>query len=251
MNEQQYLNYISHRFRRTFHESFTPQWHCPSCENGMLKLKQDSLDYYETEESISRRSGPDWEPDSIEYRFSARFECNACLEVTNCIGKGWEAVYHDSSTEVGETIYVDEFMPLFFSPPVPLFQIPKKCPDSVRRAIISAFQIAWADYPAAANRLRVAIEKLVDEVAPHNRKLANLHAKIEALKEMHSEQYDLLMATKWLGNNASHDDNLREYDLAYGFKILDIVLKELYLYDKEGLMQVAKEVIKNKGPIHF
>ncbi len=251
MNEQQYLNYISNRFRRAFDESYTPQWHCPSCDNGTLKLKPDSLDYYETGESISRHGDPDWDSDSIEYRFSARFECNTCLELTTCIGKGVETVYCDSSTEVDEVIYVDEFMPLFFSPPVPLSQIPKKCPDSVRRAITSAFQIAWADYPAAANRLRVAIEKLVDEVAPQNSGLSKLHAKIEALKETHAEQYELLMAVKWLGNNASHDDNLQEYDLAYGFKILDLVLKELYLYDKEGLVQMAKEVIKNKGRINF
>ncbi|MFL1455019.1 DUF4145 domain-containing protein [Marinobacter sp. GN3S48] len=251
MNEQQYLTYLSHRFRRTFHDSYTPEWSCPHCDRGLLTLDRESFYYIETSESSERRREPDWEPEMTEYSFSARFHCNRCYEQTFTVGTGREAAYYDSSAECGDVIYIDEFMPKFFFPTLKLFNVPKSCPDSIRKVVESCFAVAWADIPAGGNRLRVAIEKLVDDLQPPKRESESLHSKINRLSSSYPQESRILYAIKWLGNEASHDDNLEEHDLAFGFRSLDLVLRELYSKEKDEVAQLAEEIIKNKGPIRF
>ncbi|WP_417567429.1 DUF4145 domain-containing protein [Marinobacter sp.] len=186
-----------------------------------------------------------------EYRFSARFDCNCCYQQTFTVGTGRVVALYDSSNECGDVIYIDEFMPKFFFPTLKLFSIPKSCPVSIRNVVESCFSVAWADIPAGGNRLRVAIEKLVDDLQAPKSERETLHSKIRRLSNTYPQESRLLDAIKWLGNEASHDDNLEEHDLAFGFRALDLVLRELYSNEKDEIAQLAEEIIKNKGPIKF
>lgn len=248
MNEQQYFNYLSLRFRKAFHESFTPEWNCPHCSSGMLHLDGNSLTYEETAESAASRRGPDWEPDWLDFHFTARFECNRCPGKTIAVGSGHDECFLEGYPD-GDAVWMTVFMPEFFYPALPIFKIPAGCPDAIKNTLRSAFKVAWADFPAAGNRLRVAIENLVVEIDPSTQALTPLHKKIEALDHSHPEISKWLMAIKWLGNSASHFDNLRECDLKFGFDTMELVLQELYTGDRRRISQLAHEIIQNKGPV--
>jgi hypothetical protein len=244
MNEQQYLRYLSYRFIKPFYRSSTPDWKCPHCENGLLSLRKDSLSYEETPDSRSLHSHPDWEPDWIDYRFTASFECNKCTGITFVCGIGNEIFY--PAVEAGDEDFEDiEFIPKYFEPAIPLFAIPKGCPDSIGKILKSAFSVAWADLASGCNRLRVAVEKLIFELDPSLN--GTLHQKLEALSESHREPAHLLMAIKWLGNDASHDGSLRECDLAFGFRAMESVLKDLYANERDELRDLASIVNAGRG----
>lgn len=55
------------------------------------------------------------------------------------------------------------------------------------------------------------------------------------------------MAIKWLGNEASHDDSLQECDLAFGFRVMESVLNEIYDNDSTLIMELAEIINLVKG----
>lgn len=49
----------------------------------------------------------------------------------------------------------------FASPPLSIMEVPKDTPQTVKDAIEAAGRVVWLDPGAAANRLRLAVEKLL------------------------------------------------------------------------------------------
>ena len=99
------------------------------------------------------------------------------------------------------------------------------------------------------NRVRFSFlykkQKLIFELDPSLN--GTLHQKLEALSESHREPAHLLMAIKWLGNDASHDGSLRECDLAFGFRAMESVLKDLYANERDELRDLASIVNAGRG----
>lgn len=245
MNFQHYMNYINLSFIETFTEKKFPKWKCPHCQSGFISLKENSLQYSETKESVDSKTHDAWEPDWIDYRFIATFVCPACKHETYCCGKAKHYFYQP--TDYGEGELSDEivFTPTHFEPVIHLIPIPEKCPEYIKKALIGSFTVAWANISAGCNRLRVSIERLTEEINP---KLSGtLHEKLKKLSETNSKLSSLLMAIKWLGNDASHDENLRECDLAFGYKVMKNVLYEIFENEESELHELAAMVNKARG----
>lgn len=152
-----------------------------------------------------------------------------------------------------------EFVPRFFVEAPPIFSIPDQCPNVVIRELGQAFALVWADVGSSGNRLRSAVEALLDDQKVPRRKLnktkrkmrpLNLHERINEFRKKQPEAADLLEAVKWLGNAGSHASlmKLSWDDLLDGFELFEHVIDLIYVGRAEKMKRRAKKINKQKGP---
>lgn len=65
-----------------------PEWICPSCNTGHLRIEQDNFHFEETKDSLSLRKHEDWEPEFIQFRFHGTLKCKNCEDFISFLGKG-------------------------------------------------------------------------------------------------------------------------------------------------------------------
>ncbi|MDO9209663.1 MAG: DUF4145 domain-containing protein, partial [Deltaproteobacteria bacterium] len=109
-----------------------------------------------------------------------------------------------------------------------------------------SFALAWQDFSSAGNKVRVAIEDLIEELSPGLN--GKLHNKLEAFKKVNPEVADMLMAVKWIGNAGSHTSDLKECDLAVAYQVMEEVLRKLYGRD-QLLKAIVGKINLDKKPI--
>jgi hypothetical protein len=152
--------------------------------------------------------------------------------------------------------YEEVLYPTFVDPPLHFFSLPKRCPPAVSVELTACFRLVWMDVNAAANRVRAAVERLMDHLKiPTKRKNKNgkfdrlsLHKRIEEFRKKEPVLGDALLAVKWLGNSGSHGNELRREDLFDAFKILDHVLDVVLVQRGRAVAKLAREINKRKGP---
>ncbi len=251
-------------WRREF--SIWPRFPCPSCRVGALRINKTSITEEETKASKTLHSAEEWEPDWIDGRFSAKLTCTnpVCHDHIFVCGRtsvSWEMCFDangDPSADL-ETYYE----PRAFEPSPPVFPVPKQCPNSAKEEIERAFSLLWNDYGSCVNRLRVAIEAMMDEQNIQKKtkiksgskkgKFRNLslHERIEIYAEKEPDAGKQLMALKWVGNVGSHLElqKLTWEDLLVAFEHLEYALELMYVKHTSKLKERANQIIKAKGPI--
>ncbi|MGB0503177.1 MAG: DUF4145 domain-containing protein [Thalassolituus sp.] len=247
------LKYINCRYIYNIHEKSDTDYKCPYCGNGVLRCCEGDLYYFESPESKALRNDESWEPDWIEYLFSASLRCKACSEIILCSGTG---------TEMGMSIQGDkeelskldpedwisrDFVPKYFVPSLTLCQIPNELPNTIKNDIKVSFSLAFSDFSASGNRLRSALEKLTLHLLPNSN--SNFHQRLKELQDVDSEASEILMSIKWLGNEASHESSLKHYDMAYAFEALAYVLARLFDEAPKKIRSFASRINVNKGSI--
>jgi len=84
---------------RPLTENHAPSWPCPVCSKGNYSLIPNSLIFKETTKSKRLRNHPDWEPDFVEYIFSAWLKCSTCgQEATVSGSSSWDQDENDIIT---------------------------------------------------------------------------------------------------------------------------------------------------------
>lgn len=245
-------------YKNSFTTDDAPNWPCPGCANGLLKIDKDTFKYDVTKESMKLKpisKKDDYPPDYIEYRFHGQFRCIKCNEIVTAAGTGHiqEEMTGEDSSE-----HVDTFYPKVFIPAIPLFKIDRKCPPAVKLEIEAAFSIYWLDIQACANKIRIAVEQIMNE-----RKVPKVYMPKDGKKEKH---YDLhtriekfggkfpkhkayvapLLALKYIENDGSHVGSLNVSDVVVGFELLEEVVNQVYGGKNERLAQLAKDYSKKK-----
>jgi hypothetical protein len=245
------FEYYRSRFKKTFSfdERLTP-WNCPHCNIGRLIAKEENFLCREILQQHSKLKP------TLQY--SGFFICNCCDHKTFSTGEGLNNYYCSGDDETGDysEMYVNEYTPQFFSPPIMLFNPPAGTPISVKESLKRAFSLCWSDIPASCNVLRVTVEILLKEKWPEvpsvitgrslNNKIKNIK-KSEAQNQPSLEILDYLSAIKWLGNTGSHDDELEERDLAAAFKIMEKALMLLYVKDNNSVSEWVKMINAKQG----
>lgn len=247
-----------HTLKLPFTTKRTPDWTCPTCGKGLLRVVKDS---FKNDERLHSRdhSHEAWEPEWIEYVYSCLLACNneECCEVVCSAGTG-KVDCHQYEDEHGEWAQSCEalFKPQFFEPHLQLLRVPPKCPASIVKPLNESFRLFFASPSAASNSVRIAIEELLTElkvkrfvVVKNQRRVISLHQRISLLPAKYGQLKEMLTAIKWLGNagshgteKISHDDVLDSYDLT------EHVLAEIYSPKTRKLAALAKKVNKKKGP---
>jgi len=217
-----------------------------------------TLAFKETIQSKKLRHEDEWSSDWIEFTFTAWLKCGQlnCQQEAVVSGIGgieeWQAPDEDGKPTVD---YSNYFVPRFLSPMPNIFDLPQDCPNEVSNHLRAGFRLFFSDQSASANRIRVALESLLNHLnVPRRRKDQNnkfsdlsLHKRIEFFIQNEPSLGGQLMALKWLGNTASHEGNVSREDLLDAFEILEHVLAELIGKRSARVSELARKLAKKHG----
>lgn len=244
--------------KRAFTLKRTPDWICPKCGKGNLRIKKET--FSKDELSHSRDHSHDaWEPEWIEYVYSCLLYCSNdhCREVVASTGTGRVDcdVEYDENGELDQ-VWSDYFRPKFFEPPLKIIAIPEDCPESVKSSLTESFRQLFSSPSASANSVRIALEHLLNELkikryklVGGKRRIVSLHERIANIPTKYADLKDLMLAVKWLGNAGSHDNDGTTIDDVFdAYEMTEHVLQEIYEPNKKRLKAIAKKVNKKKGP---
>jgi hypothetical protein len=219
-------------------------------------LIQDSLFHSWTADTQEASSHEAFEASWVNQRFVAALKCDnpKCGEVATVAGTGKVDEYPDE--DMREMLYEDVFYPTYFSPSPTLIAIPSNCPAKVVSELTQAFVAIWGDYSSAGNRVRAAVERLLDALrvpkqttnANGRRQPIGLHDRIVKTKEKYPDAHDSLLAIKWLGNAGSHTDALTRDDVCDALDIFESGLAALYSRHPSAIKRLVKTVNARKGP---
>ncbi|MCX4429272.1 DUF4145 domain-containing protein [Streptomyces mirabilis] len=231
-----------------------PHIPCPTCTRGALLPDPDS---FVAEESVTSKSLHDhdaWEPEWIQGGFHCVLTCRkeTCDHV-RVIGE--MTVDYAGLQDVQ---YEQYLTPTMFFPALPMLESRDLCPSEVGERVDAAAKILWLDPNAAANRIRAAVEALMDDRGVIRKKLnragkaigLSLDNRIATFKTalpQHADAADLLLAVKWIGNVGSHEDVLRIPDVLEGVEFLDSALSLIYNTSPDDMKKRASEVTARKG----
>ena len=150
--------------------------------------------------------------------------------------------------------YNEVFYPLYFNPPLNIFQINEKCPEDIKNEIIDSFKLFWNDLPSCANKIRTSLEMLMNQqkvkktfIQRGTRKNLSLHKRIEEFKNTKPEIADFLLAIKWIGNSGSHVGKLEKVDVLDAYELLEHSLNKLFDDKEAELKKKTIEINKRRG----
>jgi len=247
--------------RKIWGDAFSPDhapsgWSCPTCSGGYLILAKDSLRFEEG--TLSRGAHhEDWfDPEHADLRFIALLQCNndKCKEFLAVSGKGsYTQSMHDDGNDWK---WVEYFEPLSVVPPVHFITLPSNMPGRVSDQLVLSFSTLWSSPAASATHIRIGIENLLDALRiPRARRIKSvrmqrlsLHERIKQLEPRRRDLAEALFAIKWVGNAASHLGDLTRTDLFDAYDILEHVLEELYVRNREATRKLIREINSKRGP---
>lgn len=217
-----------------------PQWICPECEVGRAKLIKDSFASHETQRSKNEVDDNYFHPENRVYGFSTWAVCdNEKCQQKFCIsGIGGNEPDVDAD---GEQCWIEYFLPKYCFPMPKIIRIPKATPWAITAELTATFPLFWLNREACAGRIRVSIERLLDDLGVDkegtakngNRFDLKLHDRIKLFEEINKNVGQILMALKSLGNSGSHSGSLwgsgvTQDDLLDAFDIIEHALMELF-----------------------
>ncbi|MEU6331999.1 DUF4145 domain-containing protein [Streptomyces sp. NPDC047049] len=210
---------------------------------------RSSLHSEESNSSASLVDQGKWHPGGVRGEFHCRLKCrNQSCDLVWVIG---EMEQHPDFDDRGDyESYYEHLHPKFFMPALPLVETSSACPKAVQDCIKAASKVLWVDPNSAANRLRTAVEALMDEQGIPRKNLFSLAKRIkvfETAKPSYAEAAGLLLAVKWIGNVGSHESRLQIPDVLDGVEILDFTLELVYDDTRDELKKKAAEITARKG----
>ena len=134
-------------------------------------------------------------------------------------------------------------------PPLPLIALPDKTPSNVRVLIDSASSVLLSDPSAAATRIRIAVEALLDKqgirktVQGNRSTRLNTHSRIELFRSVNMVAADQLMAVKWIGNVASHEKTPLPLEFVLdGIELFALAIELIYSREAIELNRRAAQI---------
>lgn len=248
-------------YTNTFTEKEAPDYLCPRCNKGLLRLNKDTLKSVETVDSKLYQRNEYSEFQDMQITFNCMFKCinDECGEVVACIGYAGVdiecAVNYDNFSQPNE--YYTYYKPLFFYPNLKLITIPKDTPDDIKKLLNKSFELFFTSPSAAANLVRISIEEILTDqgVNLYSKKdiskKISLHSRIEEhLPDKYQTIKEHLEAVKWLGNAGSHSDNeLSLNDTMDAYELVEYILLQVYAPPTDNLNTLAQDINQSRGPI--
>ncbi|MEP9390378.1 DUF4145 domain-containing protein [Mesorhizobium sp. KR9-304] len=222
-----------------------PDLPCPECRRGNLMLDKKNLLIKTPDHPDHIRNHPDWEPDWDNGIFTCVLVCGSkkCgSSVTMSGNYVWVPGY------IAE-LDTDGFMPFLepktMYPGSPLIEIPKQTPASVADAIKQSFVAYWGDRGAAANRLRISVERIMDEESIPAK--GTLFDRIELFGKKHTAEKDTLDALRKVGNLGSHDGEVSREALLDAYEAYQYWLSNFYEAYPKHIAGIVKKLNSTKG----
>jgi hypothetical protein len=111
------------------------------------------------------------------------------------------------------------------NPAPPLATIPPETPYSVANELRTAFELFWLNSGACANRLRISVERIMDEQKVIGKTLFD---RIDAFQKIEPEHGPTFDALRHVGNLGSHEGEVTREALLDSFEIYQHALAELF-----------------------
>ncbi|MBB6112302.1 protein of unknown function [Mucilaginibacter lappiensis] len=241
----------------SFSDDNFPDIMCPVCNKGYLKPIKDGLIKEETKDSINARDDIDWEHQWINFRFSQILKCNStkCNDIITCLGSSHIEEDMDYTGQYWKSTYNEYYEPLYFYPSLHIINIGSNYPKELSNELITSFSHFFSDLASCANKLRVCVEILMDELRINKTELKSgkrrgltLHSRILKYKTVNADVADYLLAIKWIGNSGSHFDDLDKADILDAYQLLDFSLKKIYDNETREIKKLTKEINKKRAP---
>lgn len=227
---------------------------CGRCKTGTLIQSESGTEMVVTADARieDERVGLDYE--QLGYWFQATLTCShpGCKETVYCHGQAW----HEIELTTQGTEQVTTFIPKHFSFSPAIITYPRGVPESVGAHVDKAQELLWCDPSAATNRLRVAIERMLDDIGVKKTRLTrarkrprlSLDERLKLWQDSAPQLADVAMAAKWLGNAGSHEEIERD-DACDAFEFVDHLLQEVYGKRTKALLKKVAKVNAKKGPL--
>jgi Domain of unknown function (DUF4145) len=186
---------------------------CPVCRRASLELAPEAFEKFESLESLASRDNEYWDPTWVHGYFHGNLDCprTPCGNKYSVAGRWKTESYFDPAIDDQDIVYEDCLSVTYILPAFPLMEYPDGVPDQVQEAITGASQVLLSDASAAANRIRSAIEVLLDSqrvpklVSGSRSKHLDTHGRIEKFRAKKPDAAKHLMAMKVIGNVGSHE----------------------------------------------
>lgn len=149
--------------------------------------------------------------------------------------------------------YVDILAVRNFFPPVEVFDHHEEFPASVDRELRRVDALLWSDRAAAMTALRKGVEELMNEQEIPTRGdtgkkgRLSLDARLTKFGKTHPELSELLLATKWMGNVATHEDDVTFQEIIDAIEHVELTLTDLYRPSKSAALERARSINAAKG----
>jgi hypothetical protein len=231
---------------------------CPKCQNSKLSL-------IEFKEKITV-SGQELEQQGyqhgIEHFFTGFLICKNCDQLVSINGtaqKDFVYTGHDACGQYFEH-YFDQYFPRFYDPNLRYFKITNQIPKEIIKVIDLAFLHYFNDLNASANKIRVVIELILDEINAPKKSWSkkrsefipfkhNLHLRIEHFGKKNKYISRLMLANKYIGNDGSHLGDVRKEDVIDAFDNLEEILDRIYIKKQKTLVLKANQLIESRKSV--
>jgi hypothetical protein len=225
---------------------------CPHCSVGLLKPIENSFQSHKTKASLQLEIESRGQYPSTDFHFAGILKCNNCGDIVTTCGSWTEDrqgidIVEDPKTGVLTLSEPDKFFfPKYFYPNLKLFKIPTNTPEKVKECINESFALYWSDKSSCLNKIRVALEYLLDNqkiesiaivnsgkkyqkpIHKHQKRMS-LHERIDRFSKKNKELGKYLVALKKLGNEASHSNTIDNVEIILNaYETLEYVLNNLY-----------------------
>ncbi len=228
----------------------------PKCQSGELEIfKYDEFINPSGEEMDKMNY-----PFGIEYNFIGILRCKKsnCLNLVNTAGMVDKDIEHSGQDYQGEYFEYNFhiYKPNYFHPNLRYFKLHKEIPKEIVNEIDLAFHHYFFDFNASANKIRTAIELILDDVkaakfrynSTKTKKIIfrNLHDRIVHFKNKNKFISTLMLANKYIGNEGSHKGNVNKDDILSALENLEEILNNLYVKSRKKIYEKAQNIIEKK-----
>lgn len=204
-----------------FHAGKGPDYPCPHCKVGSLKLRKSTV----------KRAGP------VQARtvrlsdaaFTGMLECHSC---------------EGSAVVVGYVRKDGYLVPRGIYPAPPIITYPSATPREVANELNTAFALFWVDMSSCANKIRVSLERLLEFL---NVPAGRLASRIQSLEGADKLQTEVFHALREVGNVGSHGSDARRDVVLAAFEIYEDQLRKLFTPQGTRIESLAKRLRETKG----
>jgi len=185
----------------------------------------------------------------LDEKFITFLKCGNkdCKEIAVMSGIGKVEEEYDSPDDPNpNTSCVGCYEIKYMDPPTNIIKISRKdVPLEIRDVAEESFSLFWGHPSSAGNKIRTVLELILDEKGIKTSEISEkgkecsltLHRRVEEFGKFENGKYKklskMLMSIKWLCNAGSHKEELKKEDLLNAYEVLDYVLDEIFVRERE------------------
>jgi hypothetical protein len=221
---------------------------CSTCHQGRLHPRDNKYWKEKTASTKAWEKEEHYDGSGYEARVCYLLICSnrRCAEPYIVVGSEFEDYdyVYDARSGTEEQVEIIVFRPLFFNPPLLFFTLHPIIPKRISEELLKSFNLFFADISAAANKVRVALEILMDELGidsvNHKGNALYLDARLKIYEKQNAIIGEQLLSIKLVGNSGSHPHDLDRSDVVTAYEIVEHVLDELYVLEHRRMESLAK-----------